>query len=192
MLALSVCSSIYICVCLFGYTDRFSSFMKKTSHTLISRAQFQSNPIHLFIHSSLRVSLVENENPETQEKKKKKNQKRAKCPRRKKKKQKIIKCLVIDCTADFYYIDCNSFTQSGNSHMLSFRYSKVHVCRGTLLIEASEQAVTEVGIFLLPTMPMRSHEIEICLFLPPFPHTKRTHYSVGKQTDYFHTVIKNE
>lgn len=74
MLALSVCSSIYICVCLFGYTDRFSSFMKKTSHTLISRAQFQSNPIHLFIHSSLRISLVENENLETQEKKKKKNQ----------------------------------------------------------------------------------------------------------------------
>lgn len=24
----------------------------------------------------------------------------------------------IDCTADFYYIDCNSFTQPGNSHML--------------------------------------------------------------------------
>lgn len=37
----------------------------------------------------------------------------------------------------------------------------------------SEQAVTEVGIFLLPTMPMRSHEIEICLFLPPpFPTQK--------------------
>lgn len=38
--------------------------------------------------------------------------------KKQKKKQKIIKCLVIDCTADFYYIDCNSFTQPGNSHML--------------------------------------------------------------------------
>lgn len=38
--------------------------------------------------------------------------------KKRKKKQKIIKCLVIDCTADFYYIDCNSFTQPGNSHML--------------------------------------------------------------------------
>lgn len=80
--------------------------------------------------------------------------------------------------------------------MLSFRYSKVHVCRGTLLLEATEQAVTEVGryLFLLPTMPMRSHEIEYAFFYPPFPHTKRIHYSVGKQTDYmyFHTVIKND
>lgn len=102
MLALSVCSSIYISLCLFGYGDRFSSFMKKTSYALNSRAQFQSNApfIYSFIHSSLRISLIENENPETQEKKKK-NQKRAKCPRKKKKKQKIIKCLVIDCTADF-------------------------------------------------------------------------------------------
>lgn len=48
---------------------------------------------------------------------------------------------------------------------------------------------------LLPTMPMRSHEIEICLFLPPLsPHKKNSHYSVGKQTDYmyFHTVSDQE
>lgn len=72
MLVLSVCSRIYISLCLFGYGDGFSSFffMKKTSYTLNSRAQFLSHPIHLFIHSSLRISLVENENLETQEKKK--------------------------------------------------------------------------------------------------------------------------
>lgn len=94
--------------------------------------------------------------------------------KKRKKKQKIIKCLVIDCTADFYYIDCNSFTRPGNSHMLSFRYSKVHVCRGTLLLEATEQAVTEVGryLFLLPTMPMRSHEIEYAFFYPLFSTQK--------------------
>lgn len=58
--------------------------------------------IYSFIHSSLRISLIENANPETQEKKKNQEsriKKRAKCPI---KKQKIIKCFVIDCTADFY------------------------------------------------------------------------------------------
>jgi len=113
--------------------------------------------------------------------------------KKQKKKQKIIKCLVIDCTADFYYIDCNSFTQPGNSHMLSFRYSQVSTCMpwNTFIRsgQVSKRATNNGGRYLfvsslLPTMPMRSHEIEICLFLPPFPHTKRTHYSVGKQTDY--------
>lgn len=61
---LSARVSISLSVCLDTRTD-FLSFMKKTSYTLNSRAQFLSNPIHLFIHS---FSLVENGNPETQEK----------------------------------------------------------------------------------------------------------------------------
>lgn len=60
--------------------------------------------IYSFIHSFIQISLIEDNNPETQEKKKNQEsriKKRAKCPRKKIKKQKIIKCLVIDCTADF-------------------------------------------------------------------------------------------
>lgn len=89
MLALSVCSSIYISLCLFVWIRGLIFFFYEKDLTRINLASAipvkRHSFIYSFIHSSLRISLMENANPETQ----KKNQKRAKCPRKKIKKQKL-------------------------------------------------------------------------------------------------------
>lgn len=74
MLALSVCSSIYISLCLFVWIRGLIFFFYEKDLIRIKLASAIPVKPHSFIHSSLRISLVENEIPETQEKKKKKNQ----------------------------------------------------------------------------------------------------------------------
>lgn len=120
--ACPVCLLEYLYLSLFVWIHGLGHFFYEEDLIHIKLASAIPVKPHLFIYSfiqafeflswKMRIRKHRRRRIKNQESRIKKT---AKCPI---KKQKIIKCLVIDCTADFYYIDCNSFTQPGNSHML--------------------------------------------------------------------------